>query len=241
MLRAILFDLDDTLFDHRQCARKALTAVYASHARFAETTFDAFERAHAEHLETLHVQVVKGEIQIDDARIERFRRLLAAAGGDEQAAARAAAAYRAAYVKARSPVPGARAVLERLHAHARIGVVSNNLLAEQREKLQQCGLTPYVDALVVSEEAGISKPDPAIFAIALARLRAGAGEAVMIGDSWAADVQGARAAGIHAIWFNPDGLPSPDPSLGVTELRVMEPADVAANAILESYRRAHRN
>jgi FMN phosphatase YigB (HAD superfamily) len=107
--------------------------------------------------------------------------------------------------------------------------------------MQQCGLTPYVDALVVSEEAGISKPDPAIFAIALARLRAGAGEAVMIGDSWAADVQGARAAGIHAIWFNPDGLPSPDPSLGVTELRVMEPADVAADAILESYRRAHRN
>lgn len=241
MLRAILFDLDDTLFDHRQCARTALTAVYSSHTCFARTAFDAFERAHAEHLEALHVQVVKGDVHIDAARIERFRRLLAAAGGDENDAARAAAEYRVAYVKARTPVPGARALLERLRQHAPIGVVSNNLLAEQREKMQQCGLTPYVDALVVSEEAGISKPDPAIFEIALARLHAAPGEAVMIGDSWAADVEGARAAGIHAIWFNPDGLASPDPGLGVPELRVMEPADVAAGTILESYRRAHRN
>ena len=241
MLRAILFDLDDTLFDHRQCARMALTAVYASHACFASTAFDLFERAHATHLEDLHVQVVKGDVQIDDARIERFRRLLAAAGGDEREAARAAAEYRAAYVTARRPVPGAVAVLERLRAHAPIGVVSNNLLAEQREKLQQCGLTPYIDTLVVSEEAGISKPDPAIFKIALDRLQAGPHEAVMIGDSWAADIEGAHAAGIHAIWFNPDGLPSPDPARAVPELQVMEPADLAADAILESYRRAHRN
>jgi YjjG family noncanonical pyrimidine nucleotidase len=241
MLRAILFDLDDTLFDHRQCARKALTAVYERHRCFAATPFDAVERAHAEHLEALHVQVVRGDVPIDDARIERFRRLLAAAGGDEQDAARAAAEYRAAYVKARAAVPGALAVLERLRSHARIGVVSNNLLSEQREKMQQCGLEPYVDALVVSEEAGISKPDPAIFDIALARLEAAPHEAVMIGDSWTADVEGARAAGIHAIWFNPEGLPSPHPALGVPELRVLEPADAAASAILESYRRAHRN
>jgi putative hydrolase of the HAD superfamily len=241
MLRAILFDLDDTLFDHRQCARMALTAVYERHRCFTAMPFDAVERAHAAHLETLHVQVVRGDILIDDARIERFRRLLAAVGGDERDAAHAAAAYRTAYVKARAAVPGAPAVLERLRAHARIGVVSNNLLAEQREKMRHCGLEPYVDALVVSEEAGISKPDPAIFAIALARLDAAPHEAVMIGDSWTADVLGARAAGIHAIWFNPQGLPSPDPELGVPELRVLEPADAAAGAILESYRRAHRN
>jgi putative hydrolase of the HAD superfamily len=204
-------------------------------------SFDAVERVHAEHLEALHVQVVRGDVLIDDARIERFRRLLAAAGGDEREAAPAAAEYRAAYVKARAAVPGAIAVLDRLRAHARIGVVSNNLLAEQREKMQQCGLEPYVDALVVSEEAGISKPDPAIFAIALARLEAAPHEAVMIGDSWAADVEGARAAGIHAIWFNPEGLPSPQPAFGVPELRVLEPAAAAAGAILESYRRAHRH
>ncbi len=94
---------------------------------------------------------------------------------------------------------------------ASLGIVSNNLLDEQQEKLRVCGLDELVDALVVSEEAGVSKPDPAIFRVALDRLRVRADETVMIGDSWAADVEGARAAGIRAIWFNPAGAAAPDP------------------------------
>jgi putative hydrolase of the HAD superfamily len=240
MLRAILFDLDDTLFDHRRCARHALAAVHRRHACFAGFGFEEFERAHAEHLEALHVKVLAGETHIDAARVERFRRLLAAAGGDEREAAAAAATYRACYVAAREAVPGARALLASLRPHARIGIVSNNLLAEQREKMEQCGLDEHVDALIVSEEAGMSKPDPRIFRIALARLDAEPHESLMIGDSWTADVVGAHAAGIYAIWFNPAGLPPPDASLAVPELRMLEPADRIAQQILDTYR-AHRN
>lgn len=238
MLRAILFDLDDTLFDHRHGARQALAAVHRAHACFAALEFDRFERAHAEHLEALHIQVLAGHTQIDEARTERFRRLLAAAGGDEREAEAAARTYRTCYVAVRQPIPGAKALLTRLREHARIGVVSNNLLAEQQEKLEQCALGEHVDALVVSEETGISKPDPRIFAIALARLDATPAEALMIGDSWAADIEGARAAGVPAIWFNPCGLESPDPL--VPQIRQLQPADRIANQILDAYR-AHRN
>ena len=87
--------------------------------------------------------------------------------------------------------------------------MSNNLLDEQREKMRHCGLDAYVDALIVSEEAGVSKPDPAIFTIALDRLGAAAGDAVMIGDSWTADIEGALAAGVRAIWFNRFQRPRP--------------------------------
>ncbi len=240
MLRAVLFDLDDTLFDHRHCAREALAAVHRTHACFAGLPFDHFERQHAEHLETLHLKVLAGETQIDEARVERFRRLFAAAGGDERQAAAAAAKYRACYVAARQAVPGARALLTRLREHARIGVVSNNLLAEQREKMEQCGLDEYVDVLIVSEQAGMAKPDPRIFEIALARLDAAPQDALMIGDSWTADVEGARAAGIPAVWFNPAGAPSPNPSLGVRELRALQPVDRVVEQILDAYR-AHRN
>ena len=55
----------------------------------------------------------------------------------------------------------------------------------------------------------MSKPDPAIFAIALERLGVVAGDAVMIGDSWAADVEGAMASGVRAIWFNRFNRPPP--------------------------------
>lgn len=238
MLRAILFDLDDTLFDHRHCAREALAAVHRAHACFASFDFDRFEGAHAAHLESLHLQVLTGQIQIDDARIERFRRLLVAAGGAANEAEAAAKTYRARYVAARQAIPGAKALLKHLRQHARIGVVSNNLLAEQQEKLTQCALDEHIDLLIVSEEAGISKPDPRIFEIALTRLAAAPGEALMIGDSWAADIEGARAAGIPAIWFNPAGLPPPDPS--VPQIRQLHPADRIAKEILDAYG-AHRN
>ena len=58
-----------------------------------------------------------------------------------------------------------------------------------------------------------------------------ADEVVMVGDSWAADVLGARAAGIRAIWFNPDCAPSPEPGAGVVELHALEPVDAAVAKI----------
>ena len=197
--KVVLFDLDDTLFDHASAARAALRGVHGTHRSLASRDFAAFELDHAQHLEDLHLRVVAGEIGIDEARIERFRRLLA----------QIAAGYRRSYLDARAPIDGARDLLSALAGRVKIGVVSNNLLEEQREKMRHCGLDAYVDALIVSEEAGVSKPDPAIFAIALERLGAAAGDAVMIGDSWAADIEGAIAAGVRAIWFNRFKRPQP--------------------------------
>ncbi|MGH9371872.1 MAG: HAD family hydrolase, partial [Vicinamibacterales bacterium] len=117
--------------------------------------------------------------------------------------------------------------LRLVRERARVGIVSNNLLDEQQDKLRHCGLHALVDELVVSEEAGVSKPDPGIFEIALQRLGCPAEEAVMVGDSWAADVIGAISAGIRPIWFNPMGKRAPDPDASVMELRTLDPPDMA--------------
>ena len=92
-------------------------------------------------------------------------------------------------------------------------VVSNNLLEEQQEKLRACGMDRFVDVLVVSEEVGVAKPERRIFEVALERAQVRADEAVMIGDSWANDVEGARAAGIRAVWFTRDGRAALDPAV----------------------------
>jgi FMN phosphatase YigB (HAD superfamily) len=47
----------------------------------------------------------------------------------------------------------------------------------------------------------------------------------MVGDSWHADVAGARAAGIRPIWFNPRRLPKPDPDGNVEEIHALEPVE----------------
>jgi len=233
MIRAVLFDLDDTLFDHRLCARTALRELYDAHPVLHARAFADFERMHAMFLEELHRRVMTGELRLDIAREERFRRLFLASGAEADAAvvARAAATYRDGYKRVRQPVAGAAALLGLVKARARVGIVSNNLRDEQEEKLRHCGLDRYVDALVVSEEAGVSKPDPEIFDIALARLECRADQVVMVGDSWAADIVGARAAGIRAIWFNPTGKPAPDPDAGIQELRSLEPPEAAVGKI----------
>jgi HAD superfamily hydrolase (TIGR01509 family) len=238
MIKAVLFDLDDTLFDHRGCARDALAAVHRSHQRLREVSFDALEHAHAGLLEELHAEVMLGRLPLETARVERFRRLMEAAGTppDLSLAAAAAALYRDTYRAARRGTSGAAGLLAAIAPRARIAVVSNNLLEEQQDKLRTCGLDRFVDVLVVSEEAGVAKPHPAIFRITLDRLHVSPDEAVMVGDSWEADVAGARAAGIRAIWFNPLGAPTPAGELAVTELRSLDPVDAAVRMILDSDR-----
>jgi HAD superfamily hydrolase (TIGR01549 family) len=236
IVRAVLFDLDDTLFDHFSCSRTALQAVHASHEGLAAVPFETLERRHAELLELLHAEVMVGRIAIDDARRERFRKLYGAAGvsPDEALVSATALAYKQAYLGARRAIAGAAALLPLVKARARVGVVSNNLLDEQREKLRECALEPFVDALVVSEELGVSKPDPRIFQVALERVGAAAGETVMLGDSWTADVAGARACGIRAVWFNRHGAPAPEPD--VEEIRALEPPEAVMRILFGAHR-----
>jgi len=224
MARAVLFDLDDTLFDHRRSSRAALTEVHRVHGR--GTDLDAFEREHTVSLEVMHLEVLAGRIGLDEARRERFRRVFAALGfsPSEAEVDAAASAYRSGYMVARRALDGAADLLLALRPHARIGIVTNNLLEEQRDKLAYCGLAESVDVLIASEDVGVSKPDRGIFDIALSRMGVTAGEAVMVGDSWANDVAGAVNAGIRAIWFNPDRKPAPETPAGVEEIHSLTPA-----------------
>lgn len=224
MVRAVLFDLDDTLFDHRRSARAALTEVHRVHGR--GTDLDAFEGQHTAYLEVMHLEVLAGRIGLDEARRERFRRVFAALGvtlGDADVDA-AASAYRSGYMVARRALDGAADLLLAVRPHARIGIVTNNLLDEQRDKLAYCGLGECVDVLIASEDVGVSKPDRGIFDIALGRMGVTAADAVMVGDSWANDIAGAANAGIRAIWFNPDRRPAPGTPADVPEIHSLAPA-----------------
>jgi putative hydrolase of the HAD superfamily len=231
---AVLFDLDDTLFDHHHSARAALAGVHANFASSA--SFDDFERHHIHFLEEMHIEVLAGRVPLDDARRERFRRVFAALGLaiDEGTTDAVACAYRDGYMAARRAMDGAAALLAELRPHARVAVVTNNLLEEQQNKLEYCGLAPLVDALVASEDVGVSKPDPAIFRIALDRVGASKQDAVMVGDSWQADIAGAHAAGIRAVWFNPQRLPRPLPHYEVEEIHRLTPAAEVARRLLAS-------
>lgn len=220
---AVLFDLDDTLFDHWACTRAALAALCGPFPGLCGVPAGLLEREHARLLEELHLQVLAGRMTVDEARVERFGRLLAFAGqpAGRVVAGAAASAYRAAYVGHWRPVEGAMELLRAVHARAATGVVTNNVASEQRQKIAACGFEPLLDAVVISEEAGVTKPDPRIFEIGLQRVGRSAGETVMLGDAWATDIEGARAAGVRPVWFNRFGAVSPDGT--VAEIASLDP------------------
>jgi putative hydrolase of the HAD superfamily len=222
-LRVVLSDLDDTLFDHSNTTRLALSRVRAAAPELARWSLDELDARHRDLLDRLHVEVLAGRLSIEDARAERFGRLLTdgASVAPRDRAADVARQYRDAYELAWRPVDGALALVGAIkQAGLKLAIVTNNIVAEQRLKIDRTGLAAYVDLLVTSEEAGFVKPDPRIFQLALAQLDAAPGEAVMIGDSWATDIEGARAAGVRAVWLNRFGARHPDTS--VQELRSLE-------------------
>ncbi|MFC6952280.1 HAD family hydrolase [Halorubellus litoreus] len=110
-----------------------------------------------------------------------------------------------------APSPGVERALDALRDRGDgVGVLTNGVPAFQLAKLRGHDLEGYVDASVVSYEAGAHKPDPAPFALAADRLPAD--EYVLVGDSYEADVQGAREAGWRGIHYAPDGdSPASDP------------------------------
>lgn len=200
--KAILFDLDDTLFDHRRASRLALVAMHAAYA--PDLPFEAFAIKHAEVLETFHAHFLTGELTLDEARVARLQTLFAAFDRqlDVDTLERAARLYREQHQANRHLVTGAIELLDALRGHCRLGIVTNNSTAEQIEKLRALNIANYFDTVVISEDVGVTKPDPKIFSIALERIGATAQETVFIGDNWTSDILGARNAGMSAVWFD---------------------------------------
>lgn len=100
--------------------------------------------------------------------------------------------------------------LTRLGESHSMALVTNGAGCLQREKLAASGLADFFDAVVVSADLGLAKPDASIFEHVLTQLDVDGADAVMIGDSISKDVDGALAAGLGAIWVNRNGAATPD-------------------------------
>jgi HAD superfamily hydrolase (TIGR01509 family) len=230
-LTTILFDLDDTLFDHIATARASLRASATPLPFFQTVDFEPFYQLYSELLEEYHALLMAGRYSYEEARRLRFEGLLApywpaATAAEIDDFVRANQTH---YPLMRQPVAGALALLQALKPHYRIGIVTNNRTAEQEEKLAFLGMTGLVDALITSEDVGVPKPDARIFEVAMQRLGARPEETVLVGDNWRADVQGALAVGIRPVWLNRLGVVRPLPQ--VAEITSFEPLEAALRKI----------
>ena len=232
VLQLVLFDLDDTLFDHQHSRRCGLRALQQAYPPLACLPIEDLVAAHERQLTASYDQVLDGAVSLTANRLERFRRMFVNCGVAMPVAEveRAMQRYRHAYEAHRRAVPGVVALLAYLHPRLRIGVVTNGLVAVQQEKLMACQLTGLIDFLLTSEEAQVKKPDSRLFLLALEKAQTRREAAVVVGDSWAFDVLGAQQAGIRSIWLNRGQEPCPDPRL-TTELAAFEPIEHTLKAL----------
>lgn len=107
-------------------------------------------------------------------------------------------------------LPSAIDILEYLKPRYKLHIITNGFQEIQEKKLRNAGILEYFGHVVNSEMAGVKKPNPYIFQMALNRAGASPESALMVGDSLEADILGAQAVGLHTLHFNAHNDPVHD-------------------------------
>jgi putative hydrolase of the HAD superfamily len=198
--KAILFDLDGTLWDRTNAVRALATEQY-EHLR------DALGHIPQQ-------RYVDRIIRLDDlGRVDK--RVLYETIGvqfnlSSADVARLHADFWTRFASHTRPFPEVIHTLHRLREGGiKTGIISNGSTAVQEAKIRQLGLSALVDAVLISEREGIRKPDPKIFHLALGRLGAEASQAWFVGDNPDDDIAGALAVGLRTFWRECADWPRP--------------------------------
>ena len=201
--RYLLIDNDNTLMDFNAAEAKALIDVLKEYGLPTdEQTVHTYHEINDAQWKALE----RGETTQPILKVERFRQLLAWLGREDVSAQVLSAAYAAGLGNHADLLPGAEDFIHALHGRVKIALVSNGVSAIQRSRLSKCPLTPYFDAIVISEEVGAAKPDPRLLQVAMEQLGCtDKAQAVMMGDSATADIPAAVNAGVDSIFFSLKG------------------------------------
>lgn len=203
MIRNVLFDLDDTLFDFHKAEKIALTKTLVHFGIDpTEETLALYSTINVAHWKRLEL----GEISREEVKVGRYRELFETIGV-ECDPVKATAYYESMLAIGHYFMPGAPELLEELYRKYRLYIVSNGTAKVQEGRIGSSGITKYMDGIFISQILGANKPDKQFFDICFAEIPDFLlSETVIIGDSLSSDIKGGINAGITTVWFNPKGI-----------------------------------
>lgn len=204
MYKHLFFDLDNTLWDFDRNSELAMREVWSAYT-LPMDDFDRFFLIYNRHNDQLWAAYRAHQITKQELSGSRFSRALNEAGyhgidGVE---------FNHHYLE-RMPLQthlchGTLELLDHLFDKFSLHIITNGFAEVQHLKMEHSGLIRYFERIFISESVQAPKPSPLIFRHALKSCNARKQESIMIGDSWEADILGAKAMGIDQIYYNRQG------------------------------------
>lgn len=202
-LKALFFDLDHTLWDFETNSALAFEELFQTYqiklplASFLKVYIPANNRYWKLYRE--------GKIDKETLRFERLKSVFDTLNysTSDKLIYDMSDAYIQILPEYNALFDGALDVLTALKKKYSLHVITNGFKDVQYFKMRNSGLLPFFETITDSSSVGVKKPDPLIFSHALKVGQVAPDEALMIGDSLEADIEGALAVGMHAIHFMP--------------------------------------
>jgi len=212
VIRAVGFDLDDTLLDHRSAASAGLAALVKQQDWVYEGVIELGKEW--ERVERLHfANYIAGALTMREQRRERMRDFLALAEVEvrDTELDELFEEYLSHYAKSWVPFPDVRRTLENLsHLGFRLAVLTNGQQEQQESKLASMGFLEMFESVLAIGTLTAPKPDARAFLELSSALGCLPDEVLYVGDDPHCDAIAATKAGLHGVWLNRAGQDGPD-------------------------------
>ena len=205
--RNLFIDLDDTVYDFSAASRESFLETYEQ--LHYERYFDSFEH-YMSLYEPYNLELWRiygeGKITKDELNRRRYSHPLEAVGVNDPQLATTFCSKALGLIPTKGHlVPGAVELLEHLRPKYNLYILSNGFKELQSRKMQTAGIDKYFDALILSEDIGVNKPDCRLYEYAMRKTASAPQESLMIGDMFDTDIVGAANFGIDSLYYNPKG------------------------------------
>ena len=204
MIKAVIFDIDNTLYSYDRGHAAAWEALCAYVQENLGMERETFARCHKEAAD-----VVKERLGADCASLHnrtlRYFVLLERSGLPLHHAVAMGERYWDTLIRSSEPEPGILACLSRLkEAGFILGIGTDMTIEYQLKKLEKLQMLPLFDFIVSSEEVNAEKPHPKLFLTCAEKAGVSPAECLFVGDSLKKDVLGPQNVGMQALWYCTD-------------------------------------
>ena len=203
----VLFDADGTLFDFLRAEKEALSETLLA---FGITPEEERIKAYSAINDRLWKALERGEIEKDVLRLKRFE-LFCEKYGFIRDIPKMASLYTDNLATKGHLIDGADMLCRKLYGKVRLYIVTNGIDFVQKGRMAVSGIKDFFDAVFISGEIGIEKPDVKYFEHVASHIENfSKKETLIVGDSLTSDIKGGIAFGLDTCWYNPIRKETPE-------------------------------